>query len=115
MAPFATGAASGTTWPAIGSQRRAVGRCVLTRHATYDWADEQWQAVDIDPRESQFVVAKNPMNFHNVYDDCATQIHILDTAGPTPASVRNLPFQHMVRPFFPLDSDIEELKLLVLQ
>ena len=90
-------------------------RVLITSHATYDWADEQWQAVGIDPREAQFVVAKNPMNFHNVYDDCATQIHILDTAGPTPASVRNLPFQHMVRPFFPLDSDIEELKLLVLQ
>ena len=55
------------------------------------------------------------MYFHNVYDDCAAQIHILDTPGPTPASVRNLPFEHMARPFFPLDSDIEKLEPLVLR
>ena len=90
-------------------------RVLITSHATYDWADEQWQAVGIDPRLAQFVVAKNPMNFHNVYDDCAAQIHILDTPGPTPASVRNLPFGHMARPFFPLDSDIEKLEPLVLR
>ena len=60
-------------------------RVLITSHATYDWADEQWQAVGIDPRLAQFVVAKNPMNFHNVYDNCAAQIHILDTHGPTPA------------------------------
>ena len=55
------------------------------------------------------------MNFHNVYDDCAAQVHILDTSGPTPASVRNLPFGHMTLPFFPLDSDIEALKPVILR
>jgi microcystin degradation protein MlrC len=55
------------------------------------------------------------MNFHNVYGDCASQVHILDTPGPTPASVRNLPFRHMARPFFPLDENIEDLEPLVLR
>ena len=33
-------------------------RILVTSHATYDWADEQWQAVNIDPRSTRFAVAK---------------------------------------------------------
>jgi microcystin degradation protein MlrC len=90
-------------------------RVLITTHATYDWADEQWQALGIDPRKARFVVAKNPMNFHNVYDETATATYILDTPGPTPASVKNLPFQYAERPFFPLDQDIPNLSPHILR
>ena len=65
-------AASGTAWTGRWDRRPCwpSGRCgvLVTSHATYDWADEQWRAAGIDPRQTRFVVAKNPMNFHNVYD-----------------------------------------------
>ena len=85
-------------------------RVLVTSHATYDWADEQWQAVGVDPRQTKFVVAKNPMNFHNVYDDVAAAVFILDTPGPTPATIRKHPLQRMPRPYFPADSDIPDLQ-----
>ena len=90
----------------------AIGavRVLVTSHATYDWADEQWRAVGIDPRRTKFVVAKNPMNFHNVYDDVAAAFHVLDTPGPTQATIRNHPLRHMPRPYFPLDEDIPGLE-----
>ncbi len=85
-------------------------RVLITSHATYDWADEQWRAVGIDPRQTKFVVAKNPMNFHNVYDDVAAAFHVLDTPGPTPATIRNHPLRRMPRPYFPMDEDLPGLE-----
>lgn len=85
-------------------------RVLITSHATYDWADEQWQAVGIDPRQTRFVVAKNPMNYHNVYDSVATACYVLDTPGPTPATIRSHPLQRMPRPYFPADEDIAGLE-----
>ncbi len=90
--------------------RLAAVRVLVTSHATYDWADEQWQAVGIDPRQTKFIVAKNPMNFHNVYDDVARGVFTLDTPGPTPATIRHHPLQRMPRPYFPADADIPGLQ-----
>ena len=35
---------------------------------------------------------------------------VVDTPGPTPASVRHFPYRRMKRPFFPLDPDIPGLQ-----
>ena len=43
------------------------------------------------------------MNYRMVYPDAP--VIVIDSPGPTPASVRSLPFQRMQRPFFPLDDD----------
>ena len=90
-------------------------RILITSHATYDWADEQWLAVGIDPRQSRYVIVKNPMNYHNVYDDVAAAVHVLDTPGPTPATVRGLPFLTLRRPFFPRDTQIPDLEPRILR
>lgn len=90
-------------------------RILITRHATYDWADEQWLAVGIDPRDSRYVIVKNPMNYHNVFDGVAAAVYILDTPGPTPASVKGLPFEHLQRPFFPVDGEIPALTPQILR
>ena len=49
--------------------RGGVGtvRILLATHATYDWADEQFRSVDLDPAAAKFIVAKNPMNYHVAY------------------------------------------------
>ena len=93
----------------------AIGavRVLVTSHATYDWADEQWRAAGIDPRQTKLVVAKNPMNFHNVYDGVAAAFHVLDTPGPTPATIRNHPLRRMPRPYFPVDEEIPGLEPVV--
>jgi|AP95_1055475.scaffolds.fasta_scaffold02740_6 microcystin degradation protein MlrC len=95
----------------------AVGRIriLITTHATYDWADEQFRTVDLDPASARFVVVKNPMNYHNVYDAMAKAVFILDTPGPTPATLRNAPFERMERPFYPADDDIPGLQPTILQ
>ena len=81
---------------------------LVTPHATYDWMDEQYRAMGLDPSAARFVVAKNPMNYRMAYGEIAREIFILDTPGPTPATVRHFDFQKLERPFFPVDADMDE-------
>ena len=90
----------------------AVGsvRVLIMSKATYDWADEQFQSVGLDPAAAKFIVAKNPMNYRHAYGDIAKAVRVLDTPGPTPASLKHVAFQKLQRPYFPADTDIPGLE-----
>jgi microcystin degradation protein MlrC len=36
---------------------------LIMSYSTYDWMDEQYRSVQLDPHQSKFIVAKNPMNY----------------------------------------------------
>ena len=95
----------------------AVGgvRVLITTFATYDWRDEQFRAVGLDPTTAKFVVAKNPMNYRMAYGDFAPAVYILATPGPTPATVRYVHFENLARPYFPLDEEIPGLEPVILR
>ncbi|MFN7802503.1 MAG: M81 family metallopeptidase [Planctomycetaceae bacterium] len=76
---------------------------LVTSRGTYDWNGEQFQRVGLDPRNVKFLVVKNPMNFNMAFRPFATGVFILDTPGPTPASVRNVDFQRLRGPWYPRD------------
>jgi microcystin degradation protein MlrC len=78
---------------------------LISSHGSYDWRDEQWEAMGVDPRDCQYVVAKNPMNYRQVYGEVTRAIYILDTPGPTPASVLRVRYKRLQQPFFPQDSE----------
>ena len=88
----------------------AIGQVqvLIASHPTYDWLDEQYRSMGLDPMAARFVVAKNPMNHRMAYGEVAAGVFILDTPGPTPATVRQLPYQNLERPFFPADPDLAE-------
>jgi microcystin degradation protein MlrC len=94
----------------------AIGpvRVIVMSRATYDWADEQLRAVGLDSTEAKFIVAKNPMNYRLAYGAIANGIFILDTPGPTPATLRHVKFQKLQRPYFPPDSIIANLQPTIL-
>jgi microcystin degradation protein MlrC len=94
----------------------AIGgvQALVTTHATYDWLDEQYLAVELDPTKAQFVVVKNPMNYRLAYGDIAKAVFLLDTPGPTPASYRSARHRRLPRPYFPLDQDIPGLQPTIL-
>ncbi len=79
---------------------------LITSFATYEWGGEQFAAVGLEPAATRFLVAKNPMNFGMAYGDFAQATYILDTPGPTPATLKNVTFQNLQRPYFPADQDI---------
>lgn len=80
---------------------------LIASHATYDWADEQFRTLGMDPASAKFVVVKNPMNYHNAYDAIAKAVYILDTPGPTPPTLRHHPFGRFERPYYPVDEQLD--------
>jgi microcystin degradation protein MlrC len=98
----------GNMGPAAVLQVGAI-QVLLTTHATYDWADEQYQSVGLDARRAKFVVAKNPMNYRLGYGAIAKANFILDTPGPTPAILHHVRYANLPRPYYPADSDIAGL------
>lgn len=87
---------------------------MIASHGTYDWCGEQFESVEMDAAAARFVVVKNPMNYSMAYGQIAKAIFILDTPGPTPASIRSTTFHNWKRPYFPLDQSIEGLVPTVL-
>jgi microcystin degradation protein MlrC len=90
-------------------------RVILMSRATYDWSDEQIRAVGLDPLAVKFIVAKNPMNYRLAYGAIAKSTIVLDTPGPTPATLKHVKFQKLRRPYFPADSDIPGLEPTILR
>lgn len=89
-------------------------RVIITSRATYDWADEQIRSVGLDPSQAKFIVAKNPMNYRLAYREIAKAAFVLDTPGPTPATLKHVRFKKLSRPYFPADADIAGLQPTVL-
>lgn len=83
----------------------------ITTYPTYEWCGEQLASLGIDTTDAKFVVVKNPMNYHMVWP--SAKAFVLDTPGPTPATLRHMPFQHLQRPFFPLDPEIKSTQPVV--
>jgi len=94
----------------------AIGgiRVLITTYGTYDWRDEQYRAVGLDPATAKFIVAKNPMNYRLAYGALAKALYILDTPGPTPPTIRHAHFTQLQRPYFPLDEEIPGLTPTIL-
>jgi microcystin degradation protein MlrC len=80
---------------------------LITTYATYDWADEQYRAVGLNPLDVKFIVVKNPMNYRLAYGDNPKAAYILDTPGPTPATFRHVRYKKLQRPYFPADEGWE--------
>ncbi|MBG86043.1 MAG: hypothetical protein CMO80_03975 [Verrucomicrobiales bacterium] len=88
---------------------------LVMSNPTYDWADEQFQSLGLHAKDAKFVVVKNPMNFRVGYQHIAKAALILDTPGPTPATLRGVRYQNLQRPYFPADEDIPEFKPVLLR
>jgi len=70
-----------------------VGQQVFTSH-------------DLQPTDFDLVVVKSPNGFRPWYERFASRIVPVDAPGSTSANLHSLPFQHCVRPIFPLDDAV---------
>ena len=95
----------------------AVGnvQILIASYGTYDWLDEQYRSLNLDPSATKFVVAKNPMNYRIAYGEIAKEVFVLKTPGPTPPTVRDVKFRKLKRPYFPLDEEIPGLTPVILR
>ena len=87
---------------------------LVATHGTYDWVDEQFRSMEMQPPDAKFIVVKNPMNYRLAYGEIAKATFILDTPGATPVTCRHLPYKYLKRPYFPLDTEIPGLTPTIL-
>ena len=65
-----------------------------------------FQAFGLEPQDFSLVVAKSPNGFRTWYEDIASRIIHLDTPGSASLNLDSLPYEHCVRPIFPLDDNV---------
>lgn len=82
----------------------------LASHPTYEWCGEQFEILGMQPQSARFVVAKNPMNYQLAFGAYCRAAFILDTPGPTPATLRHVRHRRLRRPYFPADQEIPGLQ-----
>jgi microcystin degradation protein MlrC len=110
------GGIQGGRWATMGpSAVFKVGNLeiLIQTYPTYDWADEQYRAVGMNPDTAKFVGVKNMMNFRFGYGKVMKGFFVLNLPGPTPPDMRMLPFKRVRRPVFPLDSSLEEVAIRI--
>jgi microcystin degradation protein MlrC len=112
------GGAFGGTMASMGpSAVLEIGaiRVLVMSQPTYDWADEQYRSVGLDARQAKFIGVKNPMNYRLAYEGVAKAAFVVDTPGPTPPHVLNLPYRRLSRPVFPFDREVPDLRIAVVR
>jgi microcystin degradation protein MlrC len=75
---------------------------VVSTYSSYEYADEQFLAAGVNPRNCKFVVVKNPMNYQTAFSYAAAMM-VLDTPGPTTCNLAAVPWKNITRPRFPID------------
>jgi microcystin degradation protein MlrC len=80
---------------------------LIQSRSTYDWGDEQYRSVGLQPNECKWVVVKNMMNFRQGYAANMKAYFLLDSPGPTPPDRRALPGFRAKRPWFPMDEQLD--------
>jgi microcystin degradation protein MlrC len=88
---------------------------LIMTNSTYDWADEQFRRMGMDTPRAKFIVVKNPMNHRLGYAGIYKERFVLDTPGPTPATLKHIQYRRVQRPFHPLDKDIRDFSPTVLR
>jgi hypothetical protein len=54
---------------------------LIATYPTYDWADEQYRSMGMNPAGAKFVEVKNMMNFRFGYRDIMKGFFVLDLGG----------------------------------
>jgi microcystin degradation protein MlrC len=88
-------------------------RLLVMSNPTYEWGDDQYRALGLDPSTAKFVGVKNMMNFRLGYGGLMKGYFVLDLPGPTPPDMRTLSFKRLSRPMFPLDRELDEPDLTI--
>ena len=79
---------------------------LVTERPVYVVGRRVFQAFGLEPTDFNLVVVKSPNGFRTWYESISSSIVPVDVPGSTSANLKSLPFEHCVRPIFPLDADV---------
>lgn len=85
---------------------QAGGVMILIPELMVNTADpEVYRSVGLEPLDARIVVVKSPTLFRANYSEIAHDMILVDAPGLSSGNLRQLPFTHLERPFYPLDED----------
>jgi len=79
---------------------------VVTERPVFVVGRRVFQSHGLEPTDFDVVVVKSPNGFRTWYESIADRIVPVDAPGSTSANLKSLPFEHCVRPIFPLDESV---------
>jgi microcystin degradation protein MlrC len=91
-----TGGILGGTWATMGpAALLEVGsiQILIATYPTYDWADEQYRSMGMNPEKAKFVGVKNMMNFRFGYRDIMKGFFVLDLTRANSTGYAHAAFQ----------------------
>ncbi len=98
----------------MAGDRFDMGSCAVVRHAgitilltserTPPFDLGQWRSQGIEPTDLSVIVVKAAVAHRRAYDPIAARMLWVDTPGPCTSDLRSLPYRHIRRPIYPLDS-----------
>lgn len=79
---------------------------LVTERSVYVVGQRVFRDHGLTPTDYDIVVVKSPNGFRPYYESDAAAICAVDVIGSTSANLKSLPFNHVVRPIFPLDDNV---------
>ena len=64
----------------------------------------QWRSQGIEPTKLSVIAVKAAVAHRRAYDPIAARMFWVDTPGPCSSNLQTLPYKHIRRPIYPLDS-----------
>jgi microcystin degradation protein MlrC len=86
-----------------------VGRIavLVSERPVFSFDPAFYRSVGLEPADAKIVGVKSPLQFRDGYGAFARAMWVVDTPGPSTASVARLDWQHRSRPLFPFEDDFE--------
>jgi microcystin degradation protein MlrC len=84
--------------------RHAGITILLTSIKTPPFDLGQWRSQGIEPTKLSVIAVKAAVAHRRAYDPIAARMFWVDTPGPCSSKLKTLPYKHIRRPIYPLDS-----------
>jgi microcystin degradation protein MlrC len=82
-----------------------LAQVLVTTQGSYEYADEQFRSVGIDPATLDVLVLKNGMNFRNLIKE-GTRWYLIDSVGSSSSNLGALPWRNRRGRFWPRERDM---------
>jgi microcystin degradation protein MlrC len=80
---------------------------VVMERAVSQWDPELYRSVGEEPAAARIVLVKSPMAFRAAYEGIYDEVIVVRAPGAADPNLASLPWQHLPRPIYPLDPDMD--------
>lgn len=80
---------------------------VVMERAVSQWDPQLYRSLGLEPREARIVQVKSPAAFRAAYQGIMEEVLLVAAPGAADPRLATLPWQHLPRPIYPLDAEMD--------